>query len=278
MRVDLHTHTTASDGALAPCDLVEAAQAQGVTVLAVTDHDTLAGVQPAMAAADGSTLRVLAGVEVSALHDGQSIHLLGYGFDPTSSLLITRLRALSQGREERARTIVALLAEAGAPISWERVAAIGKDTIARPHIARVLVEEGYARDIADAFAQFIGDGCPAYLPSGRMSVKDAVTLVRQAGGQVAVAHPLARHPRLDLDLLLPDLLAAGVTGIEVYHSEHDGAATAYLRRLAAEHGLWWSGGSDFHGPTKPHVVLGGVEVPPEVLEQGPFRSPIAVLR
>lgn len=270
MRIDLHTHTTASDGALSPAELVRAALAASLDVLAVTDHDTMAGVQPAIDAAAGTPLRVLPGVELSALHGKQSVHLLAYGFDHTSPFLVKKLRALSLGREDRARAIVEMLADMGAPIPWERVTELGKDTIARPHIARTLVEQGHAADVSDAFARFIGEGCPAYLPSGRMSLAEAVDLMRQAGGQVAVAHPLGTHPALDFDAVLPDALAAGITGIEVYHSEHTPEATARLRRLAAEHELWWSGGSDFHGPSKPAALLGGVHVPADVLAQGPF--------
>jgi predicted metal-dependent phosphoesterase TrpH len=268
--IDLHTHTLASDGALSPQQLVAAAGACGLRVLAVTDHDTVAGVQPAIDAAIGTTLCVLPGVELSALHGTQSVHLLGYGIDYTSPFLVKKLRALSTGREERAHLIVELLEEMGAPIPWERVAALGKDTIARPHIAQVLVEQGHAKDVADAFNRFLGDGCPAYLPSSRMSLKEAVDLVRQGGGEVGLAHPLGTHPALDFDAVLPAVLAAGVTGIEVYHTEHTPQATLRLRQLAADKHLWWSGGSDFHGPSKPAAVLGGVDLPENVLEQGPF--------
>jgi 3',5'-nucleoside bisphosphate phosphatase len=269
-RIDLHTHTVASDGALSPADLVRAALDRGIEVLAVTDHDTVAGVQPAVEAAAGTALRVLPGVELSALHGKQSVHLLAYGIDHASPFVVKKLRALSLGREDRAHAIVEMLGDMGAPIPWERVVALGKDTIARPHIAHVLVEKGYATDISDAFARYIGEGCPAYLPSGRMNLETAVDLVRQAGGQVAIAHPLGTHPALDFDAVLPAALEAGITGIEVYHSEHSPEATARLRRLAAELKLWWCGGSDFHGPNKPDSLLGGVNVPEDVLRQGPF--------
>lgn len=270
MRIDLHMHTNASDGALSPTQLVEAALERGLDVISVTDHDTLKGVRPAMDAAAGSALRVLPGVELSGLHEGHSLHLVAYGFDADSEVLDVRLRSLSMGREERARLIVDLLAKMGAPIPWERVTELGRNTIARPHIARVLIEEGHARDVPDAFGRFIGDGCPAYLPSARLTVQEAIALVREAGGEVALGHPLIKGRELDVEALLPVLREAGLTGIEVYHSEHDTAATAYLRALAASEGLWWCGGSDFHGPTKPQAPLGGVNVPAEVLEQGPF--------
>ena len=269
-RIDLHMHTTASDGTLSPADLVRAANARGLTVMAITDHDTLAGIVPAIEAAAGSGVRVLPGVELSALHRGHSLHLLGYGFDPTDLGLKVRLKALSMGREERARTIVELLAGLNAPIQWERVTELGRGAIGRPHIARALVEAGHARDVPDAFARFIGEGCPAYLPSGRLTAEDAIGLVRDAGGEVALAHALLPKCPVDLQILLPELRAAGLTGLEVYHTEHDRAATERLRCLAEAEGLWWTGGSDFHGPTKPHARLGAVPVPEEVLEQGPF--------
>jgi predicted metal-dependent phosphoesterase TrpH len=269
-RIDLHTHTIASDGVLTSRDLVQMALDRGLKVLAVTDHDTVAGVQPAIEAARGTALCVLPGVELSALHGTESVHLLGYGFDHTSPFLVKKLRSLSLGSEERARAIVEMLAEAGVPIPWERVAKIGKDTITRPHIARVLVEEGRAVDISDAFARYIGEGCPAYLPSSRMSLEEAANLVAQAGGQVGIAHPLGTHPALDFEAVLPAALAAGITGVEVYHTEHTVAATERLKRFATARDLWWSGGSDFHGPSRPAAVVGGVYVPDEVLKQGPF--------
>jgi predicted metal-dependent phosphoesterase TrpH len=269
-RFDLHTHTTASDGTLTPAELVRLALDRGLEVLAVTDHDTVAGVAPAIEAAAGTGLRVLPGVELSALYSGGGLHLLGYGFDPAAGGLDVRLRALTMGREERARAILGLLAELGAPLSWDRVAALARGAIGRPHIARALVAAGYARDVSDAFTRFIGEGRPAYLPSGRLSVAEAISLVREAGGEVALAHPLLPAKPLDLARLLPELRDAGLTGIEVYHSDHDAAATARLRRLADSQGLWWTGGSDFHGPSKPDAQLGAVPVPPDVLDQGPF--------
>ena len=269
-RFDLHTHTTASDGTLTPAELVRLALDRGLEVLAVTDHDTVAGVAPAIEAAAGTGLRVLPGVELSALYSGGGLHLLGYGFDPGAGGLDVRLRALTMGREERARAILRLLAALGAPLSWDRVAALAEGAVGRPHIARALVAAGYARDVSDAFARFIGEGRPAYLPSGRLSVAEAVSLVREAGGEVALAHPLLPARPLDLARLLPELRDAGLTGIEVYHAEHDAAATELLRRLADSQGLWWTGGSDFHGPSKPDAQLGAVPVPPDVLDQGPF--------
>lgn len=270
IRVDLHTHTTASDGSLAPRELVRVACEAGLTVIAVTDHDTVAGIPPALEAAAGTGLRVLPGLELSATHDGRGVHLLAYGFDLHAPGLVARLSALSGKRAERGRAMIDILAGLGAPLSWERVQEIGRGTIGRPHIARALVEAGHARDIADAFRRFIGEGRPAYLPSSRLTVQEAVEIVRAAGGQVALAHALLPGRPLDVETLAPSLRAAGLSGIEVYHSEHTAEAAVRLRRLAADEELWWCGGSDFHGPDKPRALLGSVAVPPAVLEQGPF--------
>jgi len=271
-RFDLHTHTNASDGSLAPFELVQAALEQQLELIAIVDHDTVSGIAPAQAAAAGTSLAVLPGIEVSVLHEGHSVHLLGYGIDPTSEVLLMRVHALTAGREERARTIVALLARAGTPISWDRVAALGRGAIGRPHIARVLIEGGYARDIADAFDRFIGPECPAYLPSGRLGPTDAIALVRDAGGQAALAHAMLLDDDVDLDTLLDHLQAAGLTGLEVFHTEHNEAANKKLSQIAKDRELWWCGGSDFHGPSKPRARLGRVPVPVSVLDQGPFKQ------
>ena len=272
MKIDLHTHTTASDGTLTPAGLVQAALRDGIDVLAITDHDTVAGIAPALTAAAGTGLRVLAGVELAATHGRHGLHLLAYGIDPTDSTLTARLHDLAALREERVRDMLELLRGLGVAVQWEQVAALARGTVGRPHVAQALVEAGYARDTGDAFARYIGNGSPAYLPSARLTVTEAVGLARDAGGAVALAHPMLSLSRHELVALLPALRHAGLTGLEVYHSEHDAAATRYLRELAAEQRLWWTGGSDFHGEAKPRVRLGGVAVPAEVLAQGPFQG------
>lgn len=271
MTIDLHTHTTASDGTLTPAELVHVALREGVDVLAITDHDTVAGIAPALAAAAGTDLRVLAGVELAATHGRHGLHLLAYGIDPADGTLAARLHELAALREERVRDMLELLRGLGVAVPWEQVATLARGTVGRPHVAQALVEAGYARDTGDAFARYIGNGSPAYLPSARLTVAEAVGLARDAGGAVALAHPLLSLSRRELVALLPALRLAGLTGLEVYHSEHDAAAVRYLRELVAEQDLWWTGGSDFHGAAKPNVRLGGVVVPPDVLAQGPFQ-------
>lgn len=272
-RIDLHAHTTASDGLLSPAALVHMAVERGVDVLAVTDHDTFIGLQEAsrVVQQEGLALRVVSGIELSALYGDHNVHLLGYGLDPTSTKLTAQLRLLTAHREERAKAMLVKLAAMGAPIPWERVKELGGDNVARPHIARVLVERGHARTMNDAFNRFIGDGSPAYLPSSKFTPAAAIALVRDEGGEVALAHPGLLHPDFTLDNVLDDLQQAGLSGLEVYHSTHSAALSSKLRAIAAQRGLWWSGGSDFHGPTKPEALLGAVDVPDAVLRQGPFR-------
>jgi len=270
-RVDLHMHTTSSDGSLAPAELVAAARQHGLDVIAVTDHDTLDGVAPAIEAA-GTTVRVLPGVELGALDEGYGLHLLAYGFDAADAGLRTRLDSLAATREERMRAMLERLDAQGIHIAWQEVARHARRAVGRPHLAAALVDAGYARDRADAFNRLIGNASPSYVPSSRLRVEEAAAMVAEAGGAVALAHPLLyRHP-LGLEALLPRLRAARVGGLEVYHTDHDAAGTAYLARLAAEHGFWYSGGSDFHGPGCGEARLGGVAVPPDVLGQGPFAA------
>lgn len=272
--IDLHAHTTASDGSLSPSELLHAAIDRGVTVLAITDHDTLDGLQEALkiVAKESLPLRLVPGIELSALYGGHSVHLLGYDVNPASTKLTARLKLLTAHREERAQAILGLLADMDVHIPWERVLELGESNVGRPHIARVLVEQGHARDVADAFNRFIGEGAPAYLPSGRLEPAEAIRLIRDEGGEVALAHAGLLPEDIDLDKALDDLQRAGMTGLEVYHSEHNAAMTARLRAEAERRGLWWSGGSDFHGPTKPDAILGAVDVPDAVLCQGPFKT------
>ena len=268
--IDLHTHSTASDGALSPRELVVSAIARGLDVIAITDHDTIDGCVEGVASAIGGQLLVLPGLELSVNHEGHGLHLLCYGFDIDAPRLATHLRAMKDAREERAREIVSRLNKGGTMVPWHDVQNLAHGSIGRPHIARALVELGHARDVRDAFARFIGEGRPAYVPSGHLVVSDAVELVRSAGGEVAIAHPLLPARPLDLEKLMPPLLDAGLTGLEVYHSEHDAASTQRLHRLAVTNGMWECGGSDFHGPGKPNAMLGSVQVPRHVLTRGPF--------
>jgi hypothetical protein len=271
-RIDLHAHTTASDGTDSPEELVDLACRRGISVLGITDHDTVHALDAARRHAAGRGLRVVAGLELSTTIDGFHVHLLAYGFDDLAVALRSTLAARIDKRAERARRMVERLAHQGLTITWEMVRRQTGGAIGRPHIARALMQQGYAESVGDAFLRWIGHDRPAYLPSPPLSSFDAVHTVRQAGGEVALAHPLRGRRKLPLATVLPSLIRAGVTGLEVYYSEHAPPDVAMLSGLAAEHGLWFCGGSDFHGTNKPHIELGGVEVPDDVLAQGPFRA------
>ena len=258
--VDLHTHSTASDGTLAPARLVALAAARGLRVLALTDHDTTAGLAEAAAGAAEHGLRFVPGVELSTHVAAGEVHVLGYFIEPESPALAGALARFREAREGRAQTIVANLAAAGAPVAYERVVELaGGATIGRPHVARALVEAGHAASVQDAFDRYLVRGRPGYVERYRLLPPDAVRLIREAGGVPVLAHP---YSAADLDALLPDLIAAGLDGLECYYGDYDDAQRDALLALAARHDLVATGGTDFHGPGLAHSrPLGGVAVP-----------------
>jgi hypothetical protein len=244
--IDLHLHTTASDGTLDPAALVERAHGAGVQTLAVTDHDTMAGVVVAAEAAAALKLEFLPGIEITAVVGERDVHILAYFLDPTPPGLGDFLQAQREDRVERARGMADRLKTLGVPIeigpTIEQANAEGR-AVARPLLARALVQAGHAPTEQDAFDRWIGDGGPAYVPRKGSSPADIVRLISRAGGISSIAHPgLLRR-----DELIPSLAKAGLTALEVYHPEHDSAAQARYARLATQHELAASGGSDFHG-------------------------------
>ncbi|MDR7545623.1 MAG: PHP domain-containing protein [Armatimonadota bacterium] len=263
MRVDLHTHTTASDGVLSPEALVAEARALGVGLLAVADHDTTAGLDAAMAAGRSAGVEVWPAVELSCDVEAGEVHLLGYFIDYRLGWfqdLLTRLRA---GRQQRAARMVARLVALGAPITLERVQVLADGgAIGRPHVARALVEAGHVRTVAEAFERFIGRGGPAYVERLKVTPVQAVQIVRAAGGLAVLAHPgWGQH-----DALIPDLLAAGLDGIEVYYPDHTPDQVERYRDLARRYGLLMTGGTDFHGGgLATRVAVGSQYVPEEIV-------------
>ena len=264
--VDLHAHTTASDGALTPPRLVALAVARGLRVLGLTDHDTVAGVEEALGAATGTGLRVIPGVELSAHVEAGEVHVLGYFLDPRAPALLDALARLRAARGDRARQMVAQLARAGAPVTHEQVLAIaGEGAIGRPHVARALVQAGHAASIDDAFERYLVRGRPGYVERYRLSPAAAVQLVRGAGGAPVLAHP---HTVADLPALLPELVAAGLAGLECYYGDYDEPTTRDLLAEAARYDLVPTGGTDFHGLGMSHGRdLGATPVPNECVAQ-----------
>lgn len=255
--IDLHAHTTASDGSLSPAQLVRAAAAEGLAALAVTDHDTVGGLEEARSEARRAGIELVNGMELSIRWDEGTFHLLGYLFEEGPGLAagLAQLQAL---RHDRNLKMIARLNELGYAVSYADVAAeSGGGQVGRPHMAKALVKKGLVPTVQDAFERLLRRGRPAYVIVDRLEPRDAFELVRRAGGVPVLAHPYQlRLPEEALDARIPEWKDAGLGGIEVQHSSHDAARQSFLERLAAKHGLAATGGSDFHGDTKPDVALG----------------------
>ncbi|MEU3600142.1 PHP domain-containing protein [Streptomyces sp. NPDC006798] len=268
MRIDLHTHSTASDGTDTPAELVRNAAAAGLDVVALTDHDTTRGHAAAIAAlADlERPLTLVPGAEISCAVDGIGVHLLAYLFDPAEPELLRERELLRDDRVPRAQAIVARLRELGSPVTWEQVARIAGDgSVGRPHIAAAMVEHGIVATVSDAFtAEWIADGGRAHINKHELDPAAAVRLVKAAGGVAVLAHPAAvKRGRTISDETIAALADAGLDGMEVDHLDHDEPARARLRGLAAELNLLTTGSSDYHGSRK-DVPLGHFTTDPEI--------------
>jgi 3',5'-nucleoside bisphosphate phosphatase len=249
VRADLHTHSSASDGTRPPPDVVARAAAAGLDAVALTDHDTVAGVAAAAAALPAG-LALVSGMELSCRRDGHSVHLLGYLFDPEHAELAEQTRAIRASRIERGQAMVAKLAELGTGVTWDQVTSIAGDAvIGRPHIARAMVQAGVIGSVDEAFTpQWIGPGGRAHVRRYALDPADAIALVHAAGGVTVLAHPLALRRGWALSAeLITELAAAGLDGVEVAHPDHDEAQRNQLSTLAGKLGLAKTGGSDDHG-------------------------------
>lgn len=260
--IDLHLHTTASDGRLTPTQLVTRAGAAGLKIIAVTDHDTTAGLGEASGAAAAAGLTFVSGIEITAIEQGQDIHILGYFFEPHDRQLAEFLGAQRTNRVKRVQRIADRLHALGVPIDTTPLLERARQgvSVGRPHVADALVAAGHAADRTDAFDRLIGRGRPAFVERCGASAAEVVGVIRGAGGLASLAHPgLTRR-----DDLLPSLVDFGLGAVEVRHSDHDIALEAHYRSLAAQHGLAVTGGSDYHGDGSRHsAALGGVTLPEE---------------
>jgi predicted metal-dependent phosphoesterase TrpH len=262
--VDLHTHTTASDGTLRPRELVAEAVRRGLRVLAVTDHDSTDGLAEAIEASRRHPpLIIVPGIEINCDVDGAEIHILGYCMDYEARWFQDFCRAQREERRARVHRMADRLAELGMPIDPERVFALVQEGSAgRPHVARVMVERGYVKTVREAFDRYLAAGRPGHVPRTKVSPEDAVRLLRRAGGV-----PVFAHPGLSgRDALIPSLVAAGLMGIECHYNEHSPAQRGAYVDLCREHGLVATGGSDFHGPPVRAAALGNPRVPLAVWE------------
>ncbi|MCX4674465.1 PHP domain-containing protein [Streptomyces sp. NBC_01433] len=265
MRIDLHTHSAASDGTDTPAELVAAAAAAGLDVVALTDHDTVGGYRQAIGALpEGLTL--VTGAELSCRLDGVGLHMLAYLFDPEEPELARERELVRDDRVPRAREMVRKLQALGVPITWEQVARIAGDgSVGRPHVATALVELGVVETVSDAFTpEWLADGGRAFAEKHELDPFDAIRLVRAAGGVTVFAHPAAvKRGAVVPESAIARLAAAGLDGIEVDHMDHDEPTRARLRGLARELGLLTTGSSDYHG-TRKTVGLGEYTTDPEI--------------
>jgi hypothetical protein len=259
--IDLHLHTTASDGLLAPAALVERAAAAGLTIIAVTDHDTVGGLAEAAGAGRTRAVRVIAGIEITAVEDGSDLHVLGYFIDPDSAILATFLKEQREDRTRRVREMGERLRNIGLSLDVDGLisaAAAGRRSIGRPAIADALVASGQAADRTDAFERLLGRGTPGFVPRRGTPASAVIDTIHAAGGIASLAHPGVTST----DSLIERLAGQGLDAIEVWHSDHAPDQQRHYGRLADRLGLARSGGSDFHGDGVHRAArLGGVVLP-----------------
>jgi predicted metal-dependent phosphoesterase TrpH len=259
MIVDLHAHSTASDGSDAPARLVELAAEAGLSSLALTDHDTQQGIAEALAASSGTDLELIPGVELSLRYDPGGMHLVVLWLSPGSGPLQNRLAALQAGRDTRNHEIVRRLSSFGLPVTIEEIASeAGGGSVGRPHIAAVMVARGYVPDIRTAFDLWLGSGRPGYVGRNRLFPEDAITLARESGGVPILAHPhtLGITTADEMADLLTRLKRAGLVGLEALYGAYRRHEREGYADLARRFGLVPSGGSDYHGTYKPGLMLG----------------------
>ena len=271
--IDLHTHSTASDGMLTPAELVREAVRVGIEVLSLTDHDTLSGLPEASREASRVGLEFIPGVEISAVFDPGTMHILGYFIDPSDATLAGTLSWLRGGRDERNGLILARLAELGCPLDPEEIEDLaGGESVGRPHIAKAMMARGYVSSFQEAFDRYLGKGAAAYMDREKMTPEKAIEEIINAGGLPVLAHPQTLS--LDnegLGKLVDSLESFGLAGVEAYYYSHSMEETVFYLSLARRFGLAVTGGSDFHGPgaidSRLGVGRGDMDVPKEIADK-----------
>ena len=271
MGADLHVHSNFSDGSLTPQELVLAADQKGLSAIAITDHDTVAGIDYALEAAAGLDLEVIPGVEFSAYtNTSEEVHILGYFIDYRNSDLKDKLKEIYRVRKQRAWKMIELLQEQGIDLDFEDIKNSKNNCyIGRPHIARALLEKGYISQFSEAFTdKYIGNGSRAYISKFKMNPATGIEMVLSVGGIPVLAHP--GHSKNEQPLqkeYIAGLKEKGLSGIEVFHSRHSYKQEQYYKKCADELGLLLTGGSDFHGENSPQVKLGDVVLPDQYFQK-----------
>lgn len=263
--IDLHTHTNHSDGSLSPEELLQTAARAGLQTIAITDHDTLSGYDEA--AALPRSLDLIRGIELTTKYGSSTVHLLGYFFhgDPGDEFRVWLQRILTH-RRERNSHLAERLQELGVDLTLEEVELVGKRMTGRPHFARVLIQKGYAGSYEEAFQRFLGERGAAFVHREAPALEEGIQRIRKAGGVPSIAHPVRLHVDDD-EAFFVAMREEGLQAVEVFHSDHSPQLRAYYLSLAKRLDLAVSGGSDFHGAAKPHVLLGNVNLEPHWLEK-----------
>lgn len=270
--IDLHTHSTASDGTCTPTGLVEYALKKGLHAIALTDHDTTGGIAEAQEAARGTSLTVIPGIELSTAYLNKDIHILGLNIDTENTYFQELLRGFQQERENRNRKMIRLLQDEGLQITWQDMISHFPDcVITRAHFARFLTDTKQVHTLTEAFNRFLGDHAPCFVPREKVTPFQAVQMIHKGGGKAVLAHPLLYHLKSDqLEELVARLVRCGLDGIEAIYSTNRGMDETNMRRLARAHGLFITGGSDFHGTNKPTIDLGcgwgNLKIPANLLQ------------
>ncbi|MBS6194987.1 MAG: PHP domain-containing protein [Clostridiales bacterium] len=270
--IDLHTHSTASDGTLTPTELVQYALKKGLSAIALTDHDTTEGIPEAQKAAQGTSLSLIPGVELSTAWQSRDIHILGLNINVDDVHFQELLENFQKERDLRNQKMVRLLKEQGLQITWEELTAhFPKGVLTRAHFARFLLDTRQVHTLPEAFNRFLGDHAPCFVPREKVTPFQAVQMIHQGGGKAVLAHPLLYHLKPEqLGELVTQLARCGLDGIEAIYSTNQGMDESTLRRLARSHELFITGGSDFHGSNKPAIDLGSgrgnLKIPAELLQ------------
>ncbi|TKB27633.1 PHP domain-containing protein [Desulfopila sp. IMCC35006] len=270
MSIDLHIHSTTSDGTMSPVELVHYAHKKGLSAIAITDHDTIDGVDQALAAGQNIGLEVVAGIELSVKYSNHNVHILGYLFDYRQREFHIALEQLQVGRIARNKEIIVKLNRLGLALQLHELEeSAGSGQTGRPHIARLMVEKGFVQSMDEAFEKYLGQGGLAYTSRFVYEAKEAISFIQKAGGVAVLAHPLQLDKSVDnLDYAVQQLRDMGLDGIEVYYPNHSRSFRKRLIALAEKYSLLMTGGSDFHGSIRPGTTLAGgknVSVPAKLL-------------
>ncbi len=266
--IDMHTHSTASDGLYTPSALVDYAIEKGLSGIAITDHDTIDGIEEAIKrATQYNGFIIVPGIELSAEYNNEEVHILGYMIDYKMESFKDILKNLQERRNDRARKIIKKLNTIGFDINYEDILGITqKGAIGRPHIARILVAKGYVKNNEEAFEKYLVKGCPAYVPREKLSPEDAIDIIKMSGGFSVIAHPGLLNAKATLDYLL----GLNIDGIEVYHSDHTLDMSKEYLEIAKKNNLLITGGSDFHFPpssSNHHGDLASIKIPLKNIQQ-----------